>query len=242
MPRHRKEVHFFDQHYGNGIEWYSSFFEDGTGPAGRVGESTPNYLYHPETPTRIAGLLPDCQLIAMLRNPIDRAFSQYGHNVKSKGWTLSFEEAIAIEPQLLERGKYMRQLQRFLECFQRDRLLVLIFEEATGDPGAAALDLGRFLDVDAERFTRTLSRTNSSYVPRFARSYAAARSVGRVLRRTGFDSVVEIAKRSGVPRVFGSRGELAPMGDVTRTRLRTYFASDRLELEEYLGREIAVWQ
>jgi len=241
MARHRKEVHFFDQHFDNGAEWYRSFFESDGNPASRVGETTPHYLYHHETPGRIAGLIPDCQFIAILRNPIDRAFSQYGHNVKSKGWTISFEEALEAEPQLLERGRYMQQLRRFLQFFDRDQLLVLIFEEVTGDLAPATRDLGRFLDVDPDQFSWPLSRTNASYVPRFGRSYAAARSAGRALRRTGLDSVVEGVKRAGIPQIFGSRGNLAPMNDTTRALLYSYFAPARLELEGFLGRRISVW-
>jgi hypothetical protein len=241
MARHRKEVHFFDQNFDNGTEWYRSFFEADGDPAYRVGETTPHYLYHRETPGRIAGLIPDCHLIAILRNPVDRAFSQYGHNVKSKGWTISFEEAMEAEPQLLERGKYMEQLHRFLQLFERDQLLVLIYEEVTGDPAPATRDLGRFLDVDPDQFSWPLSRTNASYVPRFGRTYAAARSVGRGLRRTGLDPIVESAKKAGIPQMFGSRGQLAPMGDETRALLHAYFAPGIVELESFLGRRISVW-
>ena len=241
MSEHRKEVHFFDQNFASGPEWYSSFFETANAPTARVGETTPHYLYHPDVPRRVAGLIPGCQLIAILRNPIDRAFSQYGHNVKSKGWTLSFEEAIEREPQILERGNYARQLQRWLQFFDRDQLFVCMFEEVIRDPDSAAVDLGRFLRVDPSEFSWSTSRANASYVPRFARSYAAARGLGRMLRRTGLDPVVEAIKKAGVPGIFGSRGEVAPMNARTRARLRDYFAPDRKELEDLLQREIRLW-
>lgn len=241
MSRNRKEVHFFDQNYDKGIDWYGSFFEAEGSDSVRVGETTPHYLYHPEVPSRVAEVLPEAQLVAILRDPIGRAFSQYGHNVKSKGWTLSFEEAIEEDPQLLERGKYMDQLRRFLPYFGRDQLLVMIFEEVTREPESGARALGQFLGVNPDRFSSNLPQANASYVPRFARSYAAARSVGRTLRRTGLDAVVEGVKRVGAPRIFGTRGRLDPMSDLTRARLGDYFAHDREELEDFLGRRISLW-
>lgn len=243
MARNRKEVHFFDEHYDKGVDWYRSFFEpaDGESAASRVGETTPHYLYDPRVPERVAELLPDCRLVAILRNPIDRAYSQYGHNVKSKGWTIGFEEAIEREPQLLDRGRYMDQLQRFLRLFRRDQLLVCIFEESTSEPGAAARDLGVFLEVDPERFTYSSTPANESYLPRFPRSYAAARSAGRLLRKGGLDVVVESFKRLGVPGVFGSKGGLEPMREETRAKLRSHFAPDRQALEDFLGRRIPLW-
>jgi len=241
MARHRKEVHFFDQNFDSGADWYGSFFTDIPERISRVGETTPHYLYHPDVAARVAALLPDCQLIAILRNPVDRAYSQYGHNVKSKGWAFSFEEALEREPQVLERGRYMHQLRRYLRFFPRDRLLVLILEEATRDARSATVEVADFLGVGAEGFVWPESKANASYVPRFARAYTAARSTGRMMRSNGLDVVVEGFKRAGIPRVFGSRGRLESMSDETRTELAAFYSSDRRELEDFLGREIALW-
>jgi hypothetical protein len=241
MSQHRKEIHFFDQNFANGTAWYSSFFATDVSPTSRVGETTPHYLYHPDVPGRVAELIPDCQLIAVLRNPIDRAYSQYGHNVKTKGWTFSFEQAIESEPSLLERGNYAEQLGRFLRYFDQNRVLVAIFEEVTRDPDSAAVALGRFLGVDPGVFSWSPSGANASYVPRFSRSYAVARTAGRLLRRARLDAFVESIKEAGLPRMFGSRGELSPMSPATRQGLRSYYTADRRELEDILHRRIPAW-
>ena len=120
-------------------------------------------------------------------------------------------------------------------------MLVCIFEEVTRDPDSAAVDLGRFLGVDAREFIWSTSRANASYVPRFAQSYAAARGLGRMLRRAGLDPVVEAIKKAGIPDIFGDRGDVAPMNATTRARLRAYFAPDREALEDLLRREIRLW-
>jgi hypothetical protein len=85
-PALRKEVHFFDYNYQRGCSWYQGQFP--THPymhymqtihrqAMITGEASPYYLFHPYVPQRVAQLLPEIKLIALLRNPIERAFSHY---------------------------------------------------------------------------------------------------------------------------------------------------------------------
>lgn len=153
----RKEVHFFDGRYGYGPLWYRSFFPTHASRwRGRLtGEATPDYLYHTFTAERIHSILPDVRLIALLRNPIDRAYSFYNHNLRAGLESLSFEEAIAAEPGRLEqdsphpasngfgfarnnfsylaRGRYVDQLKVWLEHFPPDQLLLLATEELHTD-------------------------------------------------------------------------------------------------------------
>src|SRR5947209_8592328 len=102
-----KEVSFFDRHYARGERWYRAHF-----PARRrpfVGEASPSYLFHPLVPERVARLLPDARLVAILRNPVDRAFSHYQHEVSLGREPLSFEEAVAHEEERM-RGEVERVL------------------------------------------------------------------------------------------------------------------------------------
>src|SRR4051794_22945776 len=95
-----KEVSFFDRHYANGERWYRAHM-----PARRrslVGEASPSYLFHPLAPERVAGLLPEARLIALLRNPVARPSSNYQNEVALGGEPLSFEEAIGREDERME--------------------------------------------------------------------------------------------------------------------------------------------
>lgn len=77
VPFQRKEVHYFDWYFERGDAWYAGYFP--TERASRryvaVGEVTPDYLAHAQAPRRIHDTLPGCRLIAILRDPVDRAFS-----------------------------------------------------------------------------------------------------------------------------------------------------------------------
>jgi hypothetical protein len=104
----RKEVHYFDNNFHKGVSWYQAFFplislRNGYAKILSIdnshltGEATPYYLFHPLTPKRIAGLLPQVKLIVILRNPVDRAYSHFLHATRMGFETLSFKEAIARE-------------------------------------------------------------------------------------------------------------------------------------------------
>jgi Sulfotransferase domain len=165
-----KEVSFFDRHYARGERWYRAHF-----PARRreaIGEASPSYLLHPLAPERVAGVLPDARLIALLRNPVDRAFSHYQHEVALGREPLSFEDALAAEDERLRgevermlrdptyfshawwnytyaaRGRYAEQLERWYAAFPRERLLVLLTEELAQDPGATYRRVLDFLGLE----------------------------------------------------------------------------------------------
>src|SRR5947209_1159841 len=103
----RKEVHFFDINFWRGEWWYRSLF-----PLRRrlqrrpplrnrpaiTGEASPYYLFHPFAPERAAQLLPDAKLIVLLRDPVERAWSHYRHEVANGRETMTFPDALAAEP------------------------------------------------------------------------------------------------------------------------------------------------
>ena len=100
-----KELHFFDLQYQKGFRWYVDCFAgtDARKNSRRAirGEATPEYIFHPHAVARIKADLPEVKLIVLLRNPVERAYSQYWHEVRLGYEPLSFEEAIAREPERL---------------------------------------------------------------------------------------------------------------------------------------------
>jgi hypothetical protein len=163
---HVKEVHYFDLNHGRGPGWYRSNFPYrsalGQGPTRRLtGEASPYYLFHPRCAMRIRAALPEVALIALLRDPVARALSHYNHNLRNKRDTRSFAQALEEEDGLLDgelrrmqaepgyesfavqhysykaRGRYAEQLERYVETFGRDRLLVLRSEDLFADPQRA---------------------------------------------------------------------------------------------------------
>jgi hypothetical protein len=159
----RKEIHYFSWSYSNGMLWYLSHFPEPDGFR-LVGEASTSYIHDPEVPDRIRQAIPAVKLIALLRNPIDRAYSQYQMNVRKKFEELSFEDAIAQEPERLRsapsrsstlwryssylaRGRYAEQLERWFAVFPREQLLILQSETFFAQPEIGLAQTLAFLDL-----------------------------------------------------------------------------------------------
>jgi Sulfotransferase domain len=181
-----KEMHFFDEKFAKGVDWYRSFFPLSAtreryrrrGHDLQTGEATPYYLFHPAVPARVAVTLPDVRLIALLRDPVERAYSHHQMMSRTGREKLGFEEALAAESERLAgvekalmseavqvlpsgawahhehrhrayfaRGLYAEQLERWLEHFDREQLLVLGTENLLSRPAKTYADVLGFLGL-----------------------------------------------------------------------------------------------
>jgi Sulfotransferase domain len=141
-----KELHFFDNKFAEGVGWYRRCFSEGERVDGRrtiTGEASPSYLFDPRVPERMARIVPEARLIALLRNPVDRAYSHYQMEVRRGREARSFEvateeemtsaeceeNAVDVRYAYLTRGLYAEQLVRFSFYANRDRLLVFKSED-----------------------------------------------------------------------------------------------------------------
>jgi hypothetical protein len=163
----RKEVHFFDRYYDKGIAWYLAHFPvRDEFPV--VGEASPYYMFHPEAPKRILAAVPDAKFILLLRNPVDRAFSQFHMKVERGLETLPFDEAIEREPDrlavstdplhpawrhhsYLARGIYADQIERWFQCFPQHRFSIVKSEDFYRDPVVILQETHAFLGVEPHR-------------------------------------------------------------------------------------------
>jgi hypothetical protein len=135
-----------------------------------VGEATPEYLYYTHVPARVHAFDPDLQLIVVLRDPVERAYSHYQMQVRRRGEQRTFEEVLAVEEaempgrreltqrdpthvlpivhnSYIERGFYAEQLERWFELFERDRFLILASAELSDDTAGAMATITAFLGV-----------------------------------------------------------------------------------------------
>ena len=171
----KKEVHFFSRHFDMGVGWYKSHFSAPKQRNGRrvlTGEASPYYLYHPHAARRAAEVVPHAKLIALLRNPVDRAYSHYNHQVRMGHEPLtSFEAAIEAEGQrllgekekmladenyvslsyarfsYLSRGVYVDQLKQWHKYFDEEQILVLKSEDLYQRTQETFRRAQRFLDI-----------------------------------------------------------------------------------------------
>ncbi|HET6601380.1 MAG TPA: sulfotransferase, partial [Gaiella sp.] len=202
-----KEVSFFDRHWWRGEAWYRGQFPLRAGKR-LVGEASPSYLFHPRAPERARSLVPNAKLIALVRNPVDRAYSQYQHEVALGREPLSFEDALAAEEERTRgeaerlaadprafsrawwdhtyaaRGRYAEQLERWLDVYPREQLLVVATEELGERPAETYASILAFLGAaphELEEYPRVFDR---DYEPMRAETRVAlARSFAEPNRR-----------------------------------------------------------
>ncbi len=141
-----------------------------------IGEASPLYLYSPKAPLEIKSLLPDAKLIAILRNPVDRAYSAFLHLTRdNRETTRDFAEALRLEPariadrwehiwHYLEMGRYADQLARYFDLFDRDQMKVYLYRDFRNDPLSIQRDLYRFLEV-ADTFTADVTTRYNAGIP-----------------------------------------------------------------------------
>jgi Sulfotransferase domain len=222
-----EEIQYFSLNYARGTAWYRGHFPTVARAAfvrrryGRdlvTGESSPYYLFHPLALERIRELLPDARLIVVLRNPVDRAYSQYNHSRQMGAEPLeTFEAGLAAEAGRLDgelekmladpfynsfshynhsylaRGLYVEQLERLYRLFDERQILLEAAEDLSRHTEAVYLRVLEFLGLPARRL--------SQYPPQNVRRYP-------------------------------------PMRPETRRRLVEYFAEPNERLYAFLGRDL----
>lgn len=153
-----KEVNFFfrDDFYHRGLDWYAKHFDEWNGEAA-IGEASPGYIVEPNAPARIASALGQIKLILTVRNPVNRAYSQYWDNRRSLSEGRTFDE-LALgkldtewtrgQRGYFSRGLYIRYLERYLEFFDRDDILVLVLEDLSKERNQFYKKLFAHIGVD----------------------------------------------------------------------------------------------
>jgi hypothetical protein len=237
------DIHFFeaDENWARGLDWYESHFAAAAGER-RVGEKTPAYLFYDEAMQRIARTVPDAQLIAILRNPVDRAYSHYQYNKTWWGEGRTFAELVQPEldghdgePYLLARGRYLEQLERAVRLFSREQLAVFLLDDLEARPREILGATCRFLGID------------DSFVPanpeervNVAKRQRADRLHQFMLRHHVYRRIPE-PLRSKVQGLMVADLDYSPMDPALRGRLVEYFRPFNTALGEWLGRDLSNW-
>ena len=238
-----KEVNFFndDGVFVKGVDWYASLFAAGAGKKA-IGEASPAYLYADESPARMAEIVPQVRLVAILRNPIDRAHSHYLHARYYGLERRTFRQAVADEiagqgwPNYLGFGRYHQQLVKLTEFFPREQLLVLLLDDLIADPVGTFQTLCGHLGIDKSVIPQNVGEVTNTYrEPRaapFLRLVIRTAQRGR-LPRWVWRPLVRVATREG---------RTPPSLDPDlRRQLAGYFAGDNQALASWLGRDLGAW-
>lgn len=231
------------------LRTYRSMF-DGVSDEKAIGEASHWYLYSPKAPERIRHHVPDAKLIAVLRDPAERAHSDFMHFVRDGHEPFAdFARALEEEETRIRanwamghyaaRGFYHAQLKRYYDTFDSNQIQVYLYEDLNADPAGVLQDVFRFLEVDKTFELDLTLRPNVSGVPKskVLHSLLAERKRTKAILKPllpawALRSLVGLKNRNLV------KPQLPPE---VRRRMVQVYREDILALQDLIGRDLSRW-
>lgn len=216
-----------------------------------VGEASPLYLYSEKAANNIKRYTPKAKLIAVLRNPVDRAFSCYTHLLREGYETLSFEAALKAESERIENnwahlwhyreaGYYYRQIKPYFELFDPGQIKIYLFEDLAKDNDGVLADIYDFLGVD-QNVSLDMTRQNVSGMPK-SRMLQKFFTQKNTIRSTIQTIVPKELRHNVAKRIkkwnIGKKPDLNP---ATRRKLMLDYKEDVTNLQKLIDRDLSAW-
>lgn len=232
------------------IQEYEALFEGATHEIA-IGEASTEYLFFPKTAHRIKRHLPNAKLIAILRDPVERAFSAFCYQVRDNCEFLSFEQALQQETKRIQEkwrpgwlyltgGFYYTQLKQYFDVFDRHQIKIYLYSDLCKNSQAVAQDIYRFLGVD-DRIVPDTSKKNISVVPRNKFLHRCIQE--NALLKSAAKTILPEFLYQGLAQsiktyTFKEKPALPP--NLKQDLIKVY-RDDRLKLEELIQRDLSHW-
>ncbi len=244
------------------LEDYAALFAPAL-PTQIAGEASPSYLYYPQVAERIHQRLPNAKIVAMLRNPVDRAYSAFMFQVSLRAERVStFEEGLALEAQRIsdrwswmyhyrQMGYYSDQIARYYQRFPKENIHVCIYEEFCDDPTRVVCDLAQFLGIDPQGFVggndpAAAFRPHPSGIPSnplvnwlydlYVQPNPLKQALKRWVPKSLGAKLFEVINRKRSESIVK-----APLAAELRSQLAADYREDILKLQDLLGRDLSRW-
>lgn len=235
------EPHFFSTEYHRGIDWYRSLFAKA--PADRLlGEKSADYLAHPDAAARIAATLPDVPLIIQLRNPVERAYSDYcmlyRRGMVSGDPRRYLDRRRSADARFLDGGRYALHIDRLFAHLPRSHVKVILHDDIGRVPEAVITEVCAHIGVDAYIADDVMSdRRNDSQTP----------MLPLVIRRLLRPARPLLEPLRSQPLLSRARAVIArpvkypPLTAELRTMLQDFYRDDVRVLGDLLNRDLGAW-
>lgn len=234
------------------IQDYKANFA-GAGQASAIGEVSPSYLYMPEACGRIKHYLPDAKMIVILRNPADRAYSNFQHKVRDNMEpNLDFAQVIDEEKtriaeswspswHFVENGFYAAQLTRYFDLFDKNQFKVYLFEDWLSDQLGVYKDILEFIGVDDSFVPNLNTKYNISGKPK-------SKTLNSILTQPNpvkslLKPMIPDALRSKMAATLlrSNLERLPKLSPSTREKLIDIYRDDILQLQDLINRDLSHW-
>lgn len=234
---------------------YESLFDDVKDETA-IGEASPTYIYVPGTAERIHNKIPDPKLIAILRNPVERAYSAYMHLIRDDRETVNtFMEALLLEEERIKNnwgpiyhytkcGMYFEQVIRYYRIFPKEKIMIIIYDDFKKHPLEVVQQIFNFLGVDPSFVPDMSSKPNVSGVPKipFLQNFMnLIFSKPNPIRSMSRKLIPESTRWRFTSFLRNKNLSHQPMPNDCRQLLFSAFDDDILKLQRLLGRDLSCW-
>ena len=231
---------------------YQQLFEQVTTEIA-IGEASPNYLFRAEqTIVQIQRYVPEAKLIAILRNPVDRAYSDYLMHIREETGGMSLSEQIAQFPQCpsftIRKGFYYQQLTLFLQQFDSAQIKVYLYDDFCADSTAMLQDIYRFIGVDPTFQADISQRKQVAKVPksRFFNRLLRTRNPIRKTTAALLKPLLSERSRQHIRSTLLSlnsqnKHQVSLLSEGDRLHLLDIYRDDITQLQHLLQRDLSHW-
>ena len=243
QPNRRKKIQT--------IQDYQALF-DGVTDEIAIGEASPNYLFmHEQAVPRIQTHVPDAKLMAVLRDPVERAYSNYLMNIRDLvGNRKPLADQVkhnAETSYTLLKGRYYEGIKHFLEAFEPEQVKIFLYKELQQDSDALMREVYTFIGVDSSFKANTNRRQQQAEVPKnqainqLLRTRNPLRATARAALKVVLPEAQRQKLRSRLIAANSQSKEALPLLDEDRQLLENYYRDDILRLQDLLERDLSLW-
>ena len=220
------------------MEQYLALFEHAADKVA-IGEASPLYFESPVAAARIKRTLPEAKLIVILRNPVERAFSDYMMGLSSGRGTWVMEEAFRENGHMVQVGFYYEKLKRYFDCFARERIKVYLYDDLKTDPLRTMKNMFCDVGVDPSFEPNTSVRYNVGGAPK-------NRTLNTMLVKGAQNRILKSVAPQFVVNYFQDMWRKNLSNEVTlpedlRRKLTNLYSQDILQTQELIKKDLTHW-
>jgi hypothetical protein len=218
---------------------YLKLFSDLTAP--NIGEASPNYFHFLPAAENIYKFDPKMRLIVILRNPVDRLYSDWKHNIRM-GWepVKRFDKILKITESRMNnnslpyydyliKGCYASHLKRFYDLFSGEQIKVVLYDDFQKDSNLVCQEIARFLGARSDfSFQTQRIHLQSGLTPRNISLYKISKKIGRLNKWLE----MKLNDLNSIPEEIPAKDKLV---------VKDYYYSEMLELEKMIGKNFNSW-
>jgi hypothetical protein len=235
------EPHFFSREYHRGEAWYRDWFSDAA-DGQMIGEKSADYLADPQAAERIYRMIPSARLLVQLRNPIERAYSDYCMLYRRGAVGKRIDDYLGSPsnamPRFLEDSLYFKHISRFLDWFPEDRIKVILYDDIRRNPEQIVSEVADFLDLPHLTSAVQLApRANVKDAPLLPLPMRIALRPAKSLVAPMRDQAWFKAVRG----MFARTVDYPPLSDDLTKFMRDYFSADVEGMASLVRRDLSHW-